>query len=45
MSYLVNNQIWLNLLMDDRHYFYIFLSTIAILSPQKKILEKNAATK
>jgi hypothetical protein len=31
--------------MDDRHYFYIFLSTIAILSPQKKILEKNAATK
>jgi hypothetical protein len=36
MSYLVNNQIWLNLLVDDRHHFYIFLSTIAILAPKKK---------
>jgi hypothetical protein len=41
MSYLVNNQIWLNLLVDDRHYFYIFLSMIAILAPKKKSYKKR----
>jgi hypothetical protein len=28
------NQIWRNLPMDDNHYFYIFLSMIAILAPK-----------
>jgi hypothetical protein len=38
-----NSQIWLNLLSEDRHFFYIFLWTIATLAPQKKLkIKKNA---
>jgi hypothetical protein len=29
--------------VDDHHYFYIFLSMIALLPPQKKSPRKNIA--
>jgi hypothetical protein len=35
-SYVVYSQIWLNLPMDDHHFFYIFLWMIATLATKNK---------
>ncbi len=34
--YLNYSQIWLNLLRDDRHFFYTFLWMLVTLAPNKR---------
>jgi hypothetical protein len=40
-SYVIYSQIWLNLPMDDRHFFYIFLWMIATLATKQGFLKKK----